>query len=339
MKGRRTLVAALSVGLLCTIAGTAAAAPAPNELEPGDHAFVDVTVATLWVAPDRPRALDAPALTNPVDLDQWNKNMEDTETRRWLTGNLETQAVLGSEVEVTEVSGDWAHVVVLDQGTPRDVRGYPGWVPVRQLVENDKFAADSTNRDHAVVTDTKTWLSATPDGKKPQQEISFNTQLPVLAQTPDDVRVALPDGSEAWLARNAVAVYAPGAKPATPTGEDLVATGKMFLGLRYLWAGVSAYGLDCSGFTYTVYRAHGVDIPRDSGPQSKFGKVVTADELRPGDLLFFAQTGGVGSVHHVGMYIGDGKMIHSPNADVSVQIVDWKQWDSSHEFAGARRIL
>jgi cell wall-associated NlpC family hydrolase len=44
-------------------------------------------------------------------------------------------------------------------------------------------------------------------------------------------------------------------------------------------------------------------------------------------------------VHHVGMYIGDGKMIHSPNADVSVQIVDWKQWDTGHEFAGARRIL
>jgi hypothetical protein len=231
------------VGLLCSITGTAAAAPAPGGLEAGDHAFVNVTTATLWVAPDRPRDLDAPALRNPVELDQWNTNMEDTETRRWLTGNLETQAVLGSEVEVTEVAGDWAHVVVLDQDTPRDARGYPGWVPVRQLVENDRFGADSKNLDHAVVTDTKTWLSATPNGTKPQQEISFNTQLPVLAQTPDGVRVALPDGSAAWLGREAVDIYAPGEKPATPTGEDLVATGKRFLGLRYLWAGVSAYGL------------------------------------------------------------------------------------------------
>jgi gamma-D-glutamyl-L-lysine dipeptidyl-peptidase len=337
--GRRTVVGALTVGVLCAVAGPASAAPAPGGLGPGDHAFVNVSVATLWVAPDRPRDLDAPALGNPVELDRWNRRMEDTGTRRWLTGNLETQAVLGAEVEVTEVAGDWAHVVVLDQATPRDARGYPGWVPVRQLAANAGFAADARNRDRAVVTATRTWLSATPDGTTPHLEVSVTTQLPVLAKTTEGVRVALPDGSAAWLRRDAVDVHAPGEQPATPTGEDLVATATTFLGLRYLWAGASAYGLDCSGLTYTVHRAHGIAVPRDSGPQSTFGTAVPAGELQPGDLLFFAGLGGVGSVHHVGMYVGDGRMIHSPNAAVSVEIVDWEQWDTGHEFAGARRIL
>jgi gamma-D-glutamyl-L-lysine dipeptidyl-peptidase len=338
MMVRRTIGVALGVGLLCSVAGTAAAAPA-EQLEAGDHAFVDVTAATMWVSPDLDREVDAPSLTNPVDLDRWNENMPDAETRRWLTGKLETQAVLGSEVEVTEVAGEWAHVVVLEQGTPRDERGYPGWVPVGQLVENERFAEQAAELEYAQVTAERTWLTGTPDGKHPQLEVSFNTQLPVLAQTPAAVRVALPDGGAAWLDQDAVDVYAAGAQPAVPTGEDVVATGKRFLGLRYLWAGVSAFGFDCSGFTYSVYRAHGIAIPRDSGPQSAFGTDVAVADLQPGDLLFFAQPGGVGSVHHVGMYIGGGKMIHSPNAAESVSIVDWEKWDSTDEFSGAKRVL
>jgi cell wall-associated NlpC family hydrolase len=335
---RRTVGAVLGAGLLCSVAGTAVAAPAPDVLEAGDHAFVDVTAATLWVEPGLDRELDAPSLTNPVDLDQWNSNMPDTESRRWLTGKLETQAVLGSEVEVTEVAGDWAHVVVLDQPTPRDERGYPGWMPVGQLVENERFAQQADSLRWAQVTAEKAWLTGTPQGR-PRQELSFNTRLPVLAQNPHGVRVALPDGSAAWLDRDAVDVYAADDQPVTPTGEDLVATAKRFLGLRYLWAGVSAFGFDCSGFTYSVYRAHGVTIPRDAAPQSEFGKDVAVEDLQPGDLLFFAQPGGVGRVHHVGMYIGDGKMIHSPNAAETVSIVDWAEWDVTDEFAGAKRVL
>ena len=327
----------LAAALLCASGTAAGAAPGTAGIDAGEHAFVDVTAATLWVEPNTARDLDAPSLTNPVDLDQWNANMPDADTRRWLTGKLETQAVLGSEVEVTEISGQWAHVVVLDQPTPRDDRGYPGWMPVSQLVQNEQFDRRQQDLPWAQVTANKAWLTATPTGMHRQLEISFNTRLPVLTTTPQALRVALPDGSIAWLDRAAADVYAPGEKPDAPTGEDLVATAKQFLGLRYLWAGVSAFGFDCSGFTYSVHRAHGITIPRDAAPQSDSGKDVAVQDLRPGDLLFFAQPGGTGYVHHVGMYIGNGKMIHSPNAASTVSIVDWQQWDTNDEFAGAKR--
>src|SRR5699024_11904106 len=187
----------------------------------------------------------------------WNASMQDTETRQWLTGKLETQAVLGSEVEVDKVSGDWAKVVVLDQATPRDERGYPGWVPVEQLVESDRFDELAETKDRAVVTDRKVHLGKRP-GDDSGMEVSFNTELPVVAEARGGTRVALPDGSRAWLDDDAIDTYAPGEEPEAAEGEDPVETGKKFLGLRCLWAGDSAWGFDCSGVTYTNNAAHSI---------------------------------------------------------------------------------
>ncbi len=337
MKATRIIGAVLGTTLVGAVAAPSTAAP-QDRLEAGETAFVGVAAATLWVEPGTDRPLDRPSTTNPVDLDEWNSRMQATETRRWLTGKLETQAVLGSEVEVTEVSGDWAKVVVREQATPRDERGYPGWVPVDQLVESDRFERLADRRDRAVVTDRTATLTGTAAGGDPGTEVGFATELPVLEETRQAAKVALPDGSSAWLDEDAVEVYAPGEGPAAPSGADLVRTGKKFLGLRYLWAGVSAWGFDCSGFTYTIHRAHGIDIPRDADAQAETGRDVAVADLRPGDLLFFAEPGGGGAVHHVGMYIGDGKMIHAPNAAESVSIVDWQQWDEDDEFAGAKRM-
>lgn len=344
----RLIGAALTTALLLPV-GAAWAAAAPSkaagqdgaDLEAGDTAFVDVSVATLWVKPGTARAIDKPSTTNPVDLDAWNKSMEDTDTRRWLTGKLETQAAYGSKVKVVAVDGKWAQVAVADQDTPRDKRGYPGWVPVRQLAENDEFAQQVKTEDRAVVTAKKAWLTKTASGKHHVVRVGFNTGLPVLEADSSAVRVATPDGKKAWVDADAVTVYAQGEKPAKPTGAALVRTAKKFLGLRYLWAGVSPWGFDCSGFTYSIYRSHGIAIPRDAGAQAEAanGTPVDKNHLKPGDLLFFAQPGGTGAVHHVGMYIGGGEMIHAPNASTRVQIVDWRQWDTSDEFAGAQRFL
>lgn len=78
----------------------------------------------------------------------------------------------------------------------------------------------------------------------------------------------------------------------TPAADDLINTGKMFLGLPYIWAGTSGFGFDCSGFTHTIYKSHGITIPRDSGPQSRNGVAVDKEHLQKGDLIFFAHDRG-----------------------------------------------
>ena len=66
---------------------------------PGSTAAIDVSVATLWRAPGLARAIDAPALANPVDLDRWNRNLATAASRRWLGSRVVTQALYGETVK------------------------------------------------------------------------------------------------------------------------------------------------------------------------------------------------------------------------------------------------
>src|SRR5690606_38044107 len=122
-------------------------------------------------------------------------------------------------------------------------------------------------------------------------------------------------------------------------GADLLATAREFLGLPYLWGGTSGFGVDCSGFVYLVHRAHGLLIPRDAGPQRDhgWGRPVEREELAPGDLVFFAHDQGRGAVHHVAMYAGDGRMIHAPNSERSVEEIPLDTPPYGEKYAGARR--
>lgn len=355
-RGRTLAAAVLGLGLLAGSAVPIYAAPGLNGhaqdstpsagptaepgkgLAAGDTAFVDVKVATLWTAPSSPRGIDDPALGNPVRLGAWDRALRQTEVRRALTGKTQTQALLGDEVRILETRGAWVRVAVAGQEEPGEEHGYPGWVPARQLVENPDFDRALETRDTAVVTAASTEVTDRPDGDAIEQ-LPFTAEVPVLARSGDRVRVALPDGSKAWADAADVDVLRSGSGPAAPKPSEIVSTARSFLGTPYLWGGTSPAGFDCSGFTWAVFRAHGIDLPRDSGPQSEGGTAVRTQDIAVGDLLFFAGRGGRGAVHHVGIYIGHGKMIHSPNASKDVEIVDWRAWDRSGQFAGAQRYL
>ena len=341
-----TGTAGLAVASLAAL-GPASAAPAPRpaagqELSPGDRAHVAVSATTLWVEPRTARpGIDDPALSMPVDLDAWNANMEDTETRRWLTGELESQAVLGSEVIVDEIDGDWAHVLVTAQPTPRDPRGYPGWVPTSHLVADADFARQAETAPTATVTALTSTLTGTPSGNHPGIDVSFDTILPVVGRTAKAVKVAVPGARPAYLPTGDVVVREHGETPPHPSVEDVIATGERFLGLRYLWAGVSAWGFDCSGYTYTLFHHHGITIARDAGDQMNDSGLaeVAREDLRRGDLVFFATEPGGDSIRHVALYLGDDMIMQAPNAARSVEIMSLTEYDPDGEYAGARRVL
>lgn len=322
---------ALLVMTAATLGTDAAARPESAEARPPAR-WVRVSAATLWVRPGETRSLDAPACAYPADVRAWLAGMT-TVQKRWLVGRLETQALYGAKVYLLGGSGAWSRVAVAGQPTPRNALGYPGWLPTRQLTAQAPAAGKHT----AVVRRPSAWLhdSAALDGRV--LELSYGTRLPVVSVTADAVKVARPGGGSGWLRRAAVAVHDDGAAWPALSGARLVAEARRFLGLPYLWAGTSGFCYDCSGFTHSVYRALGTTIPRDAADQMTVGRRVAArSALRPGDLVFFRNA--AGSVHHVGMYVGDGRMIHAPSTGSSVSVVSLGAQPYAGEYAGGRRL-
>lgn len=108
-------------------------------------------------------------------------------------------------------------------------------------------------------------------------------------------------------------------------------------GSEYEWGATGPNEFDCSGLTSWAYRQAGVNIPRTSRQQWTVGTPVSRDALQPGDLLFYDDgTGNPGAIHHVGMYVGDGRMVDAPTEG---KLVDVRSTESDGHYIGARRIV
>lgn len=300
---------------------------------------VGVPVATLWVAPSSPRAIDAAALGTGANPADWLRGLT-VSGRRGLNGRVESQALYGQPVKVRERSGAWSRVVLPGQPSPKAAGGYPGWIPTKQLVPAAPTAAEagSTTGLEAVVRRHRVWTYSDRARTERALRLSYGTRLVVLADRGATISVAGPDGRVLWVSAKRVLVV-PTGEPARPaTRKAVVAQAGKFLGLKYLWGGTSGFGFDCSGLTHAIYAQLGVKIPRDATPQFGMGTPMTRkSDLRRGDLVFFRNDSGV--LHHVGVYVGGGRMIHSPRTGEPVQYSSITSGLWSREFAGGRRYL
>ncbi len=119
----------------------------------------------------------------------------------------------------------------------------------------------------------------------------------------------------------------------------LFSTAHELLGTPYRYGGTSrSGGLDCSGFTSTVYRSVGVKLPRTSREQSGIGQKVKRSDLKPGDLVFF-HTGRSSRINHVAIYEGNGKFIHASSGGGEVKESSLSEGYYANRFAGARRVI
>ncbi len=103
--------------------------------------------------------------------------------------------------------------------------------------------------------------------------------------------------------------------------EEIVALAYSLIGSNYRWGGTSTNGFDCSGFTqYVMTHAADVSLPRTSQSQSNVGESISAEQMQPGDLLFYASGS---SVNHVAIYVGNGQIVHASTESTGVKISQW----------------
>ena len=132
-----------------------------------------------------------------------------------------------------------------------------------------------------------------------------------------------------------------GSTSVSSSASSVIAYAKTLLGKPYVWGAQGPNSFDCSGFTYYVFKNKaGIVLPRTSSAQSKYGTSVSWSNLKAGDLMFFDTNGANnGQVSHVGLYIGNGQMIHASSSQRKIVITSVNTSYYKNAFVNARRVL
>ena len=254
---------------------------------------VAVTCTNLWCSPESViDGLDDPIVAgDPAD---WADALT-TDLRRELDGRVDTQLLLGEPVHVLEETGGWSRVVAPWQPSRKDRAGYPGWV------RSDHLAEPAAATDGPLIVVTSVLAEVAVDGAN-RVKATVGTVLAQIQRRDGVVDVALPGGRAGTLHSHDVQPL-----PVDSSGAAVLAVASTMAGLGYLWGGLSAFGLDCSGLVHLSARRCGLLLPRDADDQR--ASVAAVDDPRPGDLVFF---GKAERATHVGFVSGAGRMLHAP---------------------------
>lgn len=159
------------------------------------------------------------------------------------------------------------------------------------------------------------------------------TEIPYENKDSTKTPIFFIDGKSTGITPSANALSVGGSS----TASKIVATAKQYIGVPYVWGGSSPSGFDCSGFTQYVFNKHGIALPRTTDQQYKVGSYVSRSNLKVGDLVFLQNTYREG-ISHVGIYVGDGKMIHASSSK-GIVISDLSSSYYTKHYYGARRVL
>lgn len=227
------------------------------------------------------------------------------------SAELATQALMGTPLIVLEQEDSWYRVQTPD--------GYISWVDASGVQLMTETELESWYRSAKVVfTDFSGFVWTDESKTERVSDLVAGDILNLQEETSNTYLVKLPDGRSGIIEKSQAMPWEEWIASRETSPEKLISTAKEMMGAPYLWGGTSIKGIDCSGFTKTIFYLNGQIIPRDASQQVNEGSEVDVDKnwenLEVGDLLFFGQKATDESkerVVHVGMWIGNNQFIHS----------------------------
>jgi gamma-D-glutamyl-L-lysine dipeptidyl-peptidase len=269
--------------------------------------IVAVDVAQVWASPEAPRPIDSVAVQSQPNIAGW-MSLLDGRSRLDLMGRIETQALFGEPVLVVGERDGWSEVRIPDQPTSKDPNGYPGWIRSDHLALTDSVT-DSVAETVMVSRRFAALRSVTLEGGRPRGDrivrvVSIGSRFGVIDHVESGAVVDVPGGGRLFIDHSDYAVR-----------TDPLDVASDFVGLAYLWSGLSGWGVDCSGLVHLSNRVAGFAVARDSVDQFVDGV--------PGAVFFGYQRGHVhaGRIHHVGFDLGNGLMLHAPKTGWVVEVL------------------
>lgn len=227
------------------------------------------------------------------------------------SAELATQALMGTPLTVLKEDDGWFLVQTPDQ--------YLSWVDQAGIHLMTAGELETWYRTPKLVfTDLIGYVWKTADEKEMVSDLVAGDLLILESESNSHYFISLPDKRQGWVAKNQTQLWESWIASRNTNPESLISTAKQMMGTPYLWGGTSIKGVDCSGFTKTIFYLNGQIIPRDASQQVHEGDLVDVDKnwekLEVGDLLFFGENAKEDKkerVVHVGMWIGNGEFIHS----------------------------
>jgi len=256
------------------------------------------------------------------------------------SSNVLTQLSKGTEVAITEVSGDW-YKISLD--------GKSGWV-YSQYVLLNKVVGEG------VINAQDVNIRSYPDlSSNVITMLNAGATLNIYARSGEWYKVELGEGKSGWVfgkyltVRNSNESRSPDEvipvvelpEISDSKAQKIIDTAKKYLGVKYVYGGTSPKGFDCSGFVQYVFKECGISLERVAASQAQHGTKVSRENLKPGDLVFFDTDGGLNYISHVGIYIGNGQFIHASSGRNARKVVisDMTSGFYNNTYMTARRYL
>ncbi len=219
----------------------------------------------------------------------------------------ESQLLYGEKLFCHEEQGDWLFVEAIEQKKfiQGKWQGYPGWIKRETATPVDEFL-----KTNLIVQIPWAIIFKEPQEDSPElRAVCFGTKLLGLEERGEWWILKLLDGEKGAIQKEAV----------TPR-KSMIELGKMFLNAPYHWGGRSAFfpdqntpltSMDCSGFSNLLYRARGIDIPRDAHDQYLASQKIQCSELKEGDLIFSRSASKPDRIDHVLLFVSQDRMMEA----------------------------